>query len=721
MAQGNSFRRLPRACLGFGLALLTALATLVPFTALAKADTPPAHIINLVYDDSGSMSDGGNKAWSQAKYGLEVMAAMLNENDTLNIYPMSQFESGAAGQIITLDGSTSPADRVRRIHDGFVPADGGTPFQAVRAAQQNLARQDPAARRWLVVLTDGQFQNGPAEGLDQYFATATAGGMQAFYLGIGSDAAKVAENAPNSVFSASVADSSQVIEALTNICNQMFERNSLPVTGNSISFDVAMRKILVFAQGKSVDITSIEGGGTTYQPVTAPAVVKYSTKTAQNANPAYDDNLQGQVAEFPAMPAGNYQLNVSGAEQVSVYYEPDVGIGMWLIDQEGRRYPATGVLKDGDTVPAGTYTVQYSFTDDQGAPVTSTLLGDVSYNATAENNGQSILDNCAPGCSITIAQGDTDIHLEGGYLKYNTISDDIHLTIGLPNLPLTITLTDPGDWTSSNFDNHPCVTASVSIDNEPLTNDLWQTMDVLTASSTPSVQWQVTKGDTAPTFQICPVGDNDKYNNPSQDVVLTVTGEVVKDGLTHAGSADITLQINDDIAWLDRAGNWFAHNWWKALLGLLALILLLGYVPPFKHRFKYAGKGKNKRPKIESTNKFGDWQPDSASSKLAITDTWIPYRDEHCAWTYWSSQGNFLPGKAPIIVQLVAQGGGKVKILNTDALVRHGYITTSPSLPKIPTDARKHLDPVPADEKKLQVTYDPKAAQYTGFRSKLVN
>lgn len=69
------------------------------------AVSSPTRVINLVYDDSGSMIEtdivdsNGNTVkydelvdtWCQAKYAIEVFAALLGDNDTLNVYIMSSY------------------------------------------------------------------------------------------------------------------------------------------------------------------------------------------------------------------------------------------------------------------------------------------------------------------------------------------------------------------------------------------------------------------------------------------------------------------------------------------------------------------------------------------------------------------------------------------------------------------------------------------------------
>ena len=74
------------------------------FAALAEeeADSTPSRVLNVVYDDSGSMLINGDTwvdTWCQAKYAMEVFAALLEEKDTLNIFPMStNSSSGSAAK-----------------------------------------------------------------------------------------------------------------------------------------------------------------------------------------------------------------------------------------------------------------------------------------------------------------------------------------------------------------------------------------------------------------------------------------------------------------------------------------------------------------------------------------------------------------------------------------------------------------------------------------------
>ena len=128
--------------------------------------------IYVVFDNSGSMYGDGNKAWSQATYAMEVFAAMMNyeSGDVMKVFPMHD---------ITTDGNTGSAtkssmeirgkDDIAQIHNMYTPKPGGTPYTQVNNAAGELTKLLNAGsvdEGWLVVLTDGDFDNDiPASGL----------------------------------------------------------------------------------------------------------------------------------------------------------------------------------------------------------------------------------------------------------------------------------------------------------------------------------------------------------------------------------------------------------------------------------------------------------------------------------------------------------------------------------------------------------------------------
>ena len=72
-------------------------------------------------------------------------------------------------------------------------------------------------------------------------------------------AAAIQENQDAGVFFESAATSDQILSKITGICTRIFNRNRLQVDAASqtVSFDVPMSELVVFAQGENVNIEGI--------------------------------------------------------------------------------------------------------------------------------------------------------------------------------------------------------------------------------------------------------------------------------------------------------------------------------------------------------------------------------------------------------------------------------------------------------------------------------
>lgn len=125
-----------------GLLVCVLLCSFFASMALANASSEPSRMINVVYDDSGSMyrTDSVVDTWCQAKYSMEVFAAMLGEKDTLNVYYMSDYRSGTGrGPRLVLHGKDGAATNVGKLHSEKTRA-GNTPFNSVRKAYSDLSK-----------------------------------------------------------------------------------------------------------------------------------------------------------------------------------------------------------------------------------------------------------------------------------------------------------------------------------------------------------------------------------------------------------------------------------------------------------------------------------------------------------------------------------------------------------------------------------------------------
>lgn len=583
--------------------------------------------IYVVFDNSGSMYGDGNKAWSQATYAMEVFAAMMNyeSGDVMKVFPMHD---------ITTDGNTGSAtkssmeirgkDDIAQIHNMYTPKPGGTPYTQVNNAAGELTKLLNAGsvdEGWLVVLTDGDFDNDiPASGLkaDLEGKAAANENLYVQYLAIGTDVKNIPEgNADKGLYAQKAGNTSEVVNELAEISNRIFKRNEYAgysSEDSGLEFDIPLRKLIVFAQGKDVKIGSLkneEGGEVKLQSDTA---VSYSSTdgagltTFVKSTPVKDTSLKGQVAVFAdesPIVAGNYTLDVSGADSIQIYYEPDVKF-------EAGLYKGDTKMEEG-TIEGGAYTVKVGFVD----------------------------------------------QLSGKYIKSSKLLGEPKYTVSINGETQELTGKDGANQ----------ITVEATRNDQPLTKEQWDaaTLDVVSVNKDGEefgIQWDVQKGSEVSTWIVTPKykkGGMFATETGQADVTINVSAEIDGDGYGKAET--VSVNIKDDKNIVD-----YLKRYWKHIvISLLLLILILGYVPPFKKRFARSIK---KRPSIEcSAEKIGlrdnvmkgNFEKDLASRLL-------PYVPE-------TGRLTFSPTPVKKTAKVRASGGGSMLILNTSAFAGKEEIT----------------------------------------------
>jgi hypothetical protein len=426
------------------IALLMCLAPMLiavmPLHGQAYTTNQRSKAIHVVYDDSGSMIEDDTKVpavpvdrWGQAKYAMEVFAVMLEEQDTMAVYYMSDFDALARGNVnapprITISGSQPAETRVSTIHDTVTRAE-ATPYDAVAKAYADL-RTANADDKWLVVLTDGEFnrlggvRRDPAEiDVNGFFSQyVNESGARIILLSMGDVAPTIRANPGRGIYFEQAKNSNEILGKITSICNMIFNRNKLNFTNESrleFDFDIPMIELLVFAQGDDVRINGIRGDNQ-YSSSEAPVNVRYSevaTTNPEYRNVIVSRNLSGAVATFrpfPNIPKGSYRLDVTGARTVEVYYKPDVDVVIKLLqgNREIRR----------QDIYEGSYQIQYGIVED-GKFIESDLLGTVVYDATAVNDGQSF--TIKSGDTVNLKVGELRVNVKARFLEINTAEPPI--------------------------------------------------------------------------------------------------------------------------------------------------------------------------------------------------------------------------------------------------------------------------------------------------------
>ena len=470
--------------------------------------------IYVVFDNSGSMYGDGNKAWSQATYAMEVFAAMMNyeSGDVMKVFPMHD---------ITTDGNTGSAtkssmeirgkDDIAQIHNMYTPKPGGTPYTQVNNAAGELTKLLNAGsvdEGWLVVLTDGDFDNDiPASGLkaDLEGKAAANENLYVQYLAIGTDVKNIPEgNADKGLYAQKAGNTSEVVNELAEISNRIFKRNEYAgysSEDSGLEFDIPLRKLIVFAQGKDVKIGSLkneEGGEVKLQSDTA---VSYSSTdgagltTFVKSTPVKDTSLKGQVAVFAdesPIVAGNYTLDVSGADSIQIYYEPDVKF-------EAGLYKGDTKMEEG-TIEGGAYTVKVGFVDQLSGKYikSSKLLGEPKYTVSINGETQELTgkDGASQSIDVEVDGESLELTADVNYLKDYT--DSASYTFKVCTLDINVDA-----FKSANLktleDGANQITVEATRNDQPLTKEQWDaaTLDVVSVNKDGEefgIQWDVQKG-----------------------------------------------------------------------------------------------------------------------------------------------------------------------------------------------------------------------------------
>ena len=613
------------------LVLLLVCSTGLPRQAWAAATTNlPTRVIHVVYDDSGSMYETGNKdvdTWCQAKYAMEVFAAMLGEKDTLKVYYMSDYEKDTKkAPRLTLQGKDGAAQNVKMLHDQKTVA-GNTPFASVKKAYSDLQSLS-ADEKWLVILTDGAFQGVDGkEGIDSYLAGKSSD-VKVMFLGMGPKADGITQKASQDIFYVKAETNSEILSQITGICTRIFNSNRLDVSASSknFSFDIPMSELIVFAQGANVDIAGIKPeSGKLIKCAKSPVKVMYSDCDATNYKNKPTKDLVGSMATFiDDFAAGNYTLDVSGAETIEIYYKPNIEVAAYLTDANGQEVTDAENLEDGE------YVLTFGFvkagTDEKVAE--SKLLGNVTYNDRVTNNGTLHDKIYSSGDLLTVEEGTLQIDVTANYLEYNTVTTQLYYSV-FRNKTVTFEVLDNPSYTvdSDGILEQDEIRIKAKLDGQEFTQEQWDRMEL------PAISWVDTGRDfkiedpvlekttTPGIFTLQPgLPDGRPSTGTYKDCTYRITYYQELGKETWSGEMTEVVRINDLRSWWER--NW---DLFVKLVGLgIILFILAGYLPIFKN---YLPKSLKKRPYIYGTSSNLNDEPKERKGtvKKNVPSTIIPY------------------------------------------------------------------------------------------------
>lgn len=647
-------------------------------TAGVNEDVARSRMINLVLDDSLSMFEEEDgeliDRWSKAKYALEVFAAMLGRDDTLNVYLMSNFGGGReSGAAVVLDGAMSASARVAQIHNMELNGR-GTPYASVQKAHSDLVAAT-SADKWLVVLSDGEFQGGYTAGRVQedLFAWTAAGAtedgrLSIAFLGIGPDAPAIKNDPAMNVHFAHARESQDLLATMTGFANLIFQRDVIPQdpTGTIVP-DVPLREVMVFNQGPDATVGDAQDAAGTHPPskvdVSWVANKDIIGRKDKPISPKVDRSLKGALATFENLAAGRivFDAPTDDRHSTTVFFRPDVQFGVELRNAEGEVVAA-------DKAVSGEYTVRFGFVDRECAFIDSDTLGTVAYTAMLLRDGEVVEQGFQSGDKITLDRGQVQLDVEAAYLKSSRSHARIDLTVLQEARPTGFDMSAPPYSATGLVDADPApITLDYAIEENgartPFTDEEWAsvTPEAFAVSGPPGLVFDVALGERPGEVLLTPRPvDGDVYAVPTGDVPITVTAEHTYDEQLYTATLDTTFAIADDISWWDRLMHWFGTIGWKLLLGLLLLLLILGYIikPRFSKKIK-------RRPTVTGVPISFSQRAETGNGKFQVLNArrFLPYLADTATLSYTPRGiGGFRTMK------LKARRGGKMVLLNWKAI-----------------------------------------------------
>lgn len=488
----------------------------VAVTANGKASNVKKKVIYMVMDNSDSMyfdrnGDGDKnkypqQKWCQVKYAMQVFASMMDfENgDQLRIYPMHDITIGKNGTKVDKFLSIESAEDLDEISQIYSSGDTrGTPFETVKTASSDLNQieNNQQTEKWLLILTDGAFtktiNNGKnlktmKDSESEPMVKALANnGVNVEYFQIRGDAKGDAldENTYHKI--QRKPDSEGITEGLVTACNQIFQRDVFTadqIKDDKISFDVSMKKILIFAQGSGIKINSFGG----HEPVSTESI-KYSELSGvygEQVKAPTDNSLEGTVATFTDFKANEYKIdaenvNISDLKKCIVCYEADVDINVILKNSKGQiqKLPS-------EAVPEGEYTVGIGLYDNKtNKKIDSKLLGRFVLDKDNSHiiiNGQSTPVQNGTKLKINGAGFDGKMEISGTYgnkIKYHVTTKGKNEWVFKVEQRLDLDIDrQQKNYTIGNLKNGKGIIAKVKINGKELDDEQLKNVNIKVSS-----------------------------------------------------------------------------------------------------------------------------------------------------------------------------------------------------------------------------------------------
>ena len=574
MKKSNFFRQGIKKSVALLIIVLQIIAMFTGCFTAQAATTQGAgvtRLINVVYDDSNSMIMEKSYAWSEAKYSLEILSAMMQEGDEMNVYFMSDYYQNRP----TIEGIKGGSESVKqsniqKIHNTRTHT-GGTFFESIEKAYANLKTKGASYdERHLVVLTDGQMFNDVNEGseakaLKDQFANAKADGIKVVYLAIGEEAIKPQQDEANGIYVYQATPGNKsILNKVTEMCKRIFQRPDHPTSGNTLNLKVPVSEIVIFAQGDATKIGEIKGTNRSISTSSFTAndwdkstLDPDNSQIRGKSNIVVANGLSGAVATFtPAsgdyIPEGTYNLDIS-AETYTVYYKPSLDVKLKILDKDGNE------VKDGSEVDKGEFKADYYLTYPAGHAKhgEQLVLSDLGINPTyaleIKKDGAVVETTEGPGPkTVNFDEGKAEITATAKYLTYISTDSSVGLVVDdFEEYPLNVEVTPTKkEYMLSELEkDKEGFKVKVSVKDGPaLTPELWKNAKLTLTAEGLDFYEAVKNNDY--TFTVRPkFKDGDCKKTASGDIPFKagVTIQIPNSKDVYKGTGNATVNIYNDV------------------------------------------------------------------------------------------------------------------------------------------------------------------------------
>lgn len=354
------------------------------FNIKAEAMGEERHI-HIVFDNSASMVGSTNTDMANATYALQILLGMLDEEDTAVIYPVSKYQTPWTGQqeIDSKCKSSQIINNLDSVQEMIKKSIGerlalNTYFTTVMYAIEELRNENSSAEKWLVVLSDGEYedwdedhevQNVTQDIIDHVLTTfmdekykdiniihysfkenryyLSQKEIQKDFIGMNNNITFYPKEESD--------DGIEMLDIMIQIGNQIFERKELMRSENvgkyEFTTDVPIKRLIVLSQNRtnlSVNDKINEIGGMKFKTNVGEPENELDVNTLTDMNfyyiedgekkiPQYNTDLyyNGKVVIYNnfenngLLPPGEYYIQTSGEEvdALHIYYEPEIEIG----------------------------------------------------------------------------------------------------------------------------------------------------------------------------------------------------------------------------------------------------------------------------------------------------------------------------------------------------------------------------------------------------------